>query len=256
MTSRRLLITGILLGVAAVVLLNVYVARVRASQSSVSVLRLKPGVSLARGESLGPGMMEPLDLPESFGDVVARAIPASGEASVWLTDRPVTRDVPAGSVLLYEHFEDVPDERFAARVGDGMRAVTIPVDSATAVGFFVEPGSRVDVLVTLARIEVESQSVPGGRSVPTTSQQVATSILLQNVRVLAVGRATSRGAYLGELEEGFGTVTVEVTPLQAEKLVFAMEHARRGLTLALRNPSDEKDVRLPSVDWSSLDGAR
>ena len=254
MSSRNLLIVGVVLALITVVLLNVYVGRIRASEKAIAVLRLRPGVALAKGQQLGPNMVERLEVPERFEAVLGRAIPAAPESTTWLTDRPVTRDVSDGSVLLYEHFEDAPDERFAMRVQKGMRGLTIPVDSTAAVAFFVEPGSRVDILTTLAQVEVQNVQTPGGgRSVPQTVSEVATKTLLQNVRVLAVGRATTRGSYLGNVEEGFGTVTVEVTPLQAEKLVFALEHARRGLTLALRNPADEETPQLPSVDWSSLD---
>lgn len=257
MSSRRLLVIGGILALATVVLLNVYVGRIRASEKAVSVLRLRPGVALAKSQTLGPDMLERMEVPERFRDMLGRAIPATPEATVWLRDRPVTRDVPDGSVLLYEHFEDDPEVRFAARVAEGMRGLSIPVDASSAVSFFVEPGSRVDVLATLASVSVEDAPLPGsGRSVPRATREVATRTLLQNVRVLAVGRATTRGSYLGHVEEGFGAVTLEVTPLQAEKLVFALEHARRGLTLVLRNPADASTPEIPSVDWSSLERIR
>ena len=66
---------------------------------------------------------------------------------------------------------------------------------------------------------------------------------------------------LGEDEsndQAFATVTVEVTPMQAEKLVFALEHTmpERVLTLALRSPGDETPANVSNVDWSEFDSIR
>ena len=51
----------------------------------------------------------------------------------------------------------------------------------------------------------------------------------------------------------YNSVTVEVTPREAELLVFA-EHVRGQLILALRNPTDlsyEKD--LPNINFQHLE---
>ena len=269
MSTTRVLIIGSFLGIVTVVLLNLYISQLQAKQVSVAVIRLKPEVSLAKGDLVKPEMVRTVKLPQQFDHLVDMALPANGEAAVWIKGRPVTRDVASGGLLLYSHFEDVPEERFAARITEKMRALTIPVDATSAVGYFVEPGSRVDILATLSNIEVGSlklprlprgASPPAGSSlptsIPTATEKVATKTLLQNVRVLAVGTATTRGAYVGNSSGGFATVTVEVTPYQAEKLVFALEHARRGLTLVLRNAADDGVEPLPAVSWAALENIR
>ena len=83
--------------------------------------------------------------------------------------------------------------------------------------------------------------------------QVVTKTILQNVKVLAVGRATSRGTYLNVSDSGFATVTVEVSPLDAEKIVFAIDEAARELTLVLRNPADEEEREISPVSWEAID---
>ncbi len=267
MSSQRLLIIGVILGIVTVVLLNLYVGQIQSSQESVQVLSLSPEVTLPKGQPVTAEMLTTVGLPAEFGSIVERAVGA--EASSWIIGRSVTTDVPAGSILLYEHFEEEPEERFAARISEGMRALTIPVDATSAVAYFVEPGSRVDIIGTLEeqREVVDQVSGQGGDyQVPLVTEKVSTKTLLQNVRVLAVGRATTRGSYLGTVgavddgygDDSFATVTIEVTPLQAEKIIFALEHAQpdRALTLVLRNPADERENNLPQVDWTQFDTIR
>jgi len=268
MSSQRLLIIGAVLGIITVALLSMYLRQYDAEQRAVKVYRLAPGASLAKGDKvlLRADVLETVELPAKFDGLLKTLIPADSRSAVWISERAVTRDIEPGTLLMYEHFEESLDERFSARIEAGKRAITIPVDAAAAVAYFVRPGSRVDILATLAFVDQQSIPLPGGGAgvrlprgarmpadleVPT--EKISTKTLLQNVRILAVGRATMRGDYLRESDAGFNTVTVEVTSLQAEKLVFAMEHARGSLVLALRNPSDGRAERLPAVGWDTLD---
>lgn len=256
MSSQRLLILGAVLGLVTVVLLNLYVSGVQDQQESVKVLRLRPDIALAKGDRVTRAELVAVGLPAEFDDLLQQAIPANGDAARWIQDRPATSDVAAGSLLLYSHFEDQLEERFSAAIADGMRALSIPVKSTSAVGYFVEPGSRVDILATMREVQqIDLGQTPPGVPSSITQPQVFTKTLLQNVKVLAVGRATTRGGYEGIKKGEFKDVTVEVTPLQAEKLVFALEHTepRRQLTLVLRNPADADEVRLPKVNWKDLD---
>ena len=251
MTSRQLLAIGIVLGGLAAVLLNVYIASVESRERSVKVLQLSPETALVRGETLSLEHVRTLELPERFGDVLSHALPATPEARQWIQGRPVTRDIEAGALLLYEHFEEGEETEFAAAIRPGQRALSVPVDPATAVSYLLEPGSRVDVLATLQSRETRPGT--GGAELP--EERISTRTLLQNVRVLAVGNATSRGSHRKADKRRVGTVTLEVSPLEAETLVFALQNPdlRGGLTLALRNPEDEARKPIASVSWSSLD---
>jgi Flp pilus assembly protein CpaB len=245
------------IGIVAVILLNLYVSRVESEQSAVQVFRLKPDVGLARGDAVTREQVEIVGLPARFADVVKQAVPATPDAGSWLKGRPVTQDVSPGSLLLYAHFEEKPQERFAAKIAEGMRAISIPVEPATAVSFFVEPGSSVDVLATMREdqpLDPDAAAKAAQQGRLPRNASISTRTLLQNVRVLAVGRAITRGSYVGDKDGEFDTVTVEVTPLQAEKIVFALEHTepKRELHLVLRNPTDTQEVRLPTVDWDDL----
>jgi len=237
--SKWLLIVGVVLGLVTVVFLNLHIQDIEARQQSQPFLRLQPSVQLTKGDKIDPGDLRTENLPESLRELRDVAIPDTEDSRAWLAGRAVTRDVPAGGFLLHEYFTDDPGQRFATKIQAGMRAVTIPVDGATAVAYFVEPGSMVDVLGTFVR--------QGG-----AQEEVLTRTILQNIRVLAVAQATTRGSYLGAAESGFSTVTLEVTSHDAEKLVFAMRQAEGGLTLALRNPGDQQVVNNPATSWGAV----
>jgi len=133
----------------------------------------------------------------------------------------------------------------AFMVKPGMRALSLSVSGAEAVSGMVEPNDRVDVLGTFSfpakTAEGEMESV--------------TLTILQDVTVLATGTQVSRQPAAGmpvSRRAGYNTVTVEVTPREAELLVFAQQ-MKGSLTLSLRNPADlsfEDD--LPETDFSQL----
>lgn len=133
-------------------------------------------------------------------------------------------------------------------VKQGMRAISISVSGAAAVSGLVQPNDRVDVLGTF--------SLPS-KGNPAEMESVTLSVL-QDVTVLATGArladqesgAKTRG---GERAGGYNMITLEVTPREAELLVFA-QTVKGGLTLALRNPADvsfEKD--LPEINFGRLE---
>ncbi|CDO59911.1 Flp pilus assembly protein RcpC/CpaB [Candidatus Phaeomarinobacter ectocarpi] len=114
----------------------------------------------------------------------------------------------------------------AARLGKGMRAVSVAISPETGAGGFILPGDRVDVIVTH-----ESRNDTGRDSI------VVSDTVLANVRVLAIDQA------FGETNDDTGekiavgkTATLELTPKQAETL--ARSQAMGDLWLSLRSLED------------------
>ncbi|MDS4068688.1 MAG: Flp pilus assembly protein CpaB [Candidatus Competibacter sp.] len=263
-SNRWLLLAGVVLALAAIGLNHWYIGRIEQSQRGLILLRLKPDQGLSRGAILKPDMLDTESAPERFKpltDVVIRDTAASRE---WLKDRPVNRDVAPGSLLQYDFFVDDPGQRFAALIDKGKRALAVPVTAATAVAYLVEPGSRVDLLGTFEEQDTQTLNLPAvgadGKPIPGAAPVVVsrprattvTKTLLQNLKVLAVGTAQTRGAYLNLSNGGYEVVTLEVTPDEAERIAFALNEARRGLTLLLRHPDDTAIQSLKPVDWNSL----
>ena len=125
----------------------------------------------------------------------------------------------------------------ASIIDDKHRAVSVKVDPIVGVAGFVTPGSTVDVLVTVRRVDWTNQA-PYAKTV------------LQNVKVLAIDQKTEE-AKNGD-PELVSVVTLEVDPQQAEKLTY-MAHEGQ-LQLALRNPKDHEVAKTPGVTVASLVG--
>jgi len=126
------------------------------------------------------------------------------------------------------------------------RAVSIAISGAAAVSGLVKPNAHVDILGTF--------TFPS-RTNPQQIESV-TLTLMQNVTVLATGRKLARRISengLEEKEEGYSMMTFEVTPREAEILVFAQQ-TRGQLYLSLRSPDDiYSEEELPSVNFDYLE---
>ncbi len=116
-----------------------------------------------------------------------------------------------------------------AAIAPGTRAVTVKVDRAAGVGGMLRPGFFVDVIVTIR---------------PDTKELDAnwvTETILQGVRVVAVNEWLDGNPEQEEArEQGRARhvdVTLEVDPLEAEKLALAS--ARGELVLSLRHAEDQ-----------------
>ena len=108
----------------------------------------------------------------------------------------------------------------------GKRAMSVPVTSETAVGGFILPGDRVDVLQTR---DAPSRNEDGGSGKMTIAETI-----LQNVRVLALDQSTAAEKDAKSIVAA--TATIEVSPVDAEALTRAK--AGGPVTLALRAYTD------------------
>ncbi len=114
----------------------------------------------------------------------------------------------------------------AAALMPDHRAVTIVVNQETSHAGLIAPGDRVDVIFTM---QVPSDGASQLNSFSRT--------ILQNIRVVAVGRRVESAVSEPESEENGGrnsgdTVTLEVLPPEADRLVLAT--TRGSISLALR----------------------
>jgi pilus assembly protein CpaB len=118
-------------------------------------------------------------------------------------------------------------------ITEGMRGMSVKVDSVTGVSGFITPNSRVDVLVSGNPSE--------------NGQEQRSKMILQNVRVLATGMAIEQE---DEKPKEVPTVTLLVTPEEAEKLTLASR--QQAVRLALRNYSDQEIVKTRGISDTAL----
>jgi pilus assembly protein CpaB len=110
----------------------------------------------------------------------------------------------------------------------GKRAMAVPITSETAVGGFILPGDRVDVLQTREAVQTSAEgNYTGGK-------QVIAETILQNVRVLALDQSTAAEKDAKSIVAA--TATIEVGPIDAEALTKAK--AMGPVTLSLRAYTD------------------
>lgn len=120
-------------------------------------------------------------------------------------------------------------------INDKTRAVSVKVDPIIGVAGFVNPGTRVDVVATLRRVDT-AKKIP------------VTKVVLQDVRVLAIDQKMET-AQNGE-PELVSVVTLEVSPLEAEQLAYSAHEGR--LQLALRSPGDHEVIKTIGVTAADL----
>jgi len=118
-------------------------------------------------------------------------------------------------------------------ISQGMRAMSVKVDNVTGVSGFITPNSRVDVLVS---------GKPEG-----SDQDERSKLILQNVKVLATGTSIEQ---VDNKPVEVPTVTLLVTPGEAEKMTLATHH--QPVRLALRNYRDEEMVATSGITAKAL----
>ena len=153
----------------------------------------------------------------------------------------------AGEALMWSYV-DVPfrpGSGLAPVIQKGMRAISMTIGGSAGVSGLLQPNDRVDVM--------GSFTFPSRKNSEKT--EWVTLTILQDVTILATGQTLGK-TELGDRSRanvGYNTVTVEVTPREAELLVF-VENMRGHLTLALRNPEDVSyEKNLPEVNFDKLE---
>jgi len=191
----------------------------------------------------------------SKGDLGLKTVPALGLRGQALTmenlddvlGRKVLLGHRKGDVLFWADVEggNPAEKGLSADIKKQMLAVSINCSGAASVSSMVKPNDHVDVIGTF--------DLQDGASGTAKGKSLVTCTILQNVLVLATGSRTAKmreSAALG----GYSTVTLEVTPREAEMLAFA-EQIKGRLVLSLRNRNDASfEKELPKVDFEKIRG--
>jgi pilus assembly protein CpaB len=181
-----------------------------ARQTVMAAVRDLPlGATIKKADVKAVGFLEK-DVPTG---ALATAEQAVGRVALY----PISKNEPltAGKVSSVNGADGI-----TATIPAGYRAVSVPVTDVSGVSGLVLPGSRVDVLFTR----------------PGTMAEAITSTILQNVKVLAVGRAIFPNQTVDPKAAKMPVATLIVTPVDAQKLELAKNEGKISLTL--RNPLD------------------
>lgn len=155
------------------------------------------------------------------GAIVCRGSATMNEHAGRIARAPIMRGEPITRAKLIKAGEGGV---LASILPEGMRAISTKITEDTAVGKLILPNDHVDVFL-IRRIRQKS----GG-------DEHVSERLFTNVRVLAIGQRIETKE--GQKGVDGNTATLELTPLQAEKL--ALSKSMGDISLALRSIADFK----------------
>jgi Flp pilus assembly protein CpaB len=222
-------------------------------------------------------------------DVPDDAITTEEQLRQVLNGQVAAGPISANSILTVAQWTEVSVDiiPLSEQIPSGKQALTVSTGDVQGVNGFVEAGDRINMIITLDiefdLIPIDSPiSLPGDNVDPETGEPVAgeeeetvtvtlTRYVMQDIPVIAVGRDVrpdedapetvdvdegTEGEEGAAGEEGQDqgnetTFTLEVTPEQAERIVYAFENGSIWLTLV---PQDFVEVETNGVIIDNLFG--
>ncbi len=232
-SSIIMLIAAVALGLVAVLFARTFMGAGGDSAAGGRNLRTVPTVVASAdinfGEKLTPAKLKLVEWP-------ADNVPAgSFQRMEDLTSgigRTAMRPIVANEILTEKSLATGANRLSTAPLlNPQMRAIAVPVNEVTGVSGLIFPGDRVDVFFT----RQPEEAMPIGE------------LLAQGARVLAVGTDTNLGKEKAEVVK---SATIEVSPLQAQKISLALTVGT--INLVLRHFTDEARVRLETAQVMDL----
>ena len=212
--QKKLLIFGACWVSAALLTWFVYATAV-APKTEKQVRVVVAARDMPLGKLLQPGDLKLANLPEKDAPkgVVLKTSDAVNRVMLLpiLANEPILTSKLSGTTTM---------EGLSSTIDRGFRAVAVPITDASGVAGLIQTNSRVDVLFTR----------------PGTMTEASTSTILQNVKVLSVGRLTATGVTVDPRAPRSPVVTLVMSPADAQKLELAKNEGK--ISLSLRNPLD------------------
>jgi pilus assembly protein CpaB len=237
MMNRQSLIAlgiAIVLGIVAVYVANTWLTssqkRVELTGTSKIAVAAFP---MAFGVDVTPDKVRFVDYPNasippgSFNSI-AQLLPG-GQRRVALL--PISVNEP---ILASKLSASGSGASIAALLPEGMRAATVRINDVSGVAGFVQPSDTVDVLITR-------------QNAGAAQNMQLTDVLLQNVRVIAIDQQAKNADGTPKVAR---TATLEVTPIDAQKLALAQEVG--SLSLVLRKPGEANNPVVETVSMNDL----
>lgn len=228
---------AIVLGLVAVYLANTFLSvreqQIAATPQGTARVAVAT-VPLDYGVAITPDKVRFVDFPVgsvppgSFSNTSLLIPPGKGRVAL----RPIAVNEP---ILSSKISGGGQGASLAALLPDGKRAAAVRVNDVSGVAGFIQPNDSVDVLITRA--------MQGGGG------QQLTDVLLQNVRVIAMDQTAKDQNGQPIMAK---TATLEVTPVDAQKLALGQQVGQ--LSLVLRKPGADQDS--PGVQTVSLQDLR
>lgn len=231
--------------------------------------------------AMAPAVFAVRDIPERTvikeSMIEVRQIPVDARHALALQEAnravgQITRvPVAAGEQMLSSKIADqVRDVGFSAAVPEGKRAVAVGVTEVIATGGHIAPGDSVDVIGIFevhVATDKDGKPLPGAAPADTTGKdqsdrpKIFTAVtLLQGIQVLAVAKNADATLQTGTKKDDPSkgseakSVTLAVTPEQAEKLALSESIGQLRLTLRAFGDNEQRKIQGVTNSLSELVG--
>jgi pilus assembly protein CpaB len=225
--SKYFILAGVV-GLAAVFLTHRYITSRTTVLAAPSAQLIVADVDIAPGTALTGRVMKVATWPK---DIIP---PKAAITSKQLEGRVALAPIAKGEPII---LSKLAPEGTAAGLGGLLEpnslAVTVKTDEVSGVAGFISPGDRIDV--------ISEMNAPG-------TNEHYSKIILQNLKVLSKGQVWDQTA--DKKPQVVPTVTLQVTPQQAETLNLASFQGR--IRLALRNQLNHKNFYTSGIETSQL----
>lgn len=260
-STKQVVLIAVCMGLAAAGLTWYYMTRVveaAAPTDRVVVAKVNiPARTLVSEQMLGyQAIPRGARHPEAMSNMAA------------MVGKTTKQSLTAGEqVLNTKFFQERKETGLSFVVPEGKRAIAVRVDEYRAAGGLIATGDKVDVL--------------GACTVPTGDRGTGVSVditkmvfALQGVEVLAVaqkvlGEEAGSGSVVDELrpkdpngalaakrqaaqQPQARTITLALTPKDAQSVVLLETNPSCALRLALRNSHDDKVIAMPEITFNPL----
>ncbi len=224
MAGKKILLMALVFAIAASALVYTYVSQsgkpAKEPEYSNVLVALK---NIEKNAVITPNDVKTVRMIKSY--INQKAVASTDK----ILGKRARERILEGEQILEDRIADREKQVMAYNIPEGKRAVSIKVNEALEVGDFVRPGDYVDILATFEKYDVEDSS-------PKITYPKTTKTILQNIMVLGVGQLMD---IPDKSKAGLPkTITLAVTPDEAEKLVFGEEAG--VLRMALRPVGDNK----------------
>lgn len=170
----------------------------------------------------------------------------------------IRRSVPAGHVLRTNDFQTNTGEAdISASLAVGLRGIAVSLDQVDGVGYLLQPGDFVDVVLTVTDdnpVVVPNPRYPSEAENPLIllddmTNNTSVKVLVQNVQVLSIvdPNAANGTNEVSNVPQPLMSIiaVLAVTPQQAELVRFA--ETTGDVSVILRSPGDRTAGEVPTT---------
>ncbi|PMG12065.1 Flp pilus assembly protein CpaB [Vibrio splendidus] len=247
MTAKRLMLLSLfcsVLGLSVLLLsqTNNESATTSSKQAAKQMVKvLVPTRTIEIGQTYTPNSFRWKEVPQQeLENYIDHVTPEDISADHTMSGLARTKLVKDSILSKVDITEPEGGYSLSLKLQPGYRAISVPVDQVTSNSGFIEPGDRVDILLLGSQ---DGELLRYGNS----SQGLYVTTIVHDARVLAFNNKQTAESYQKARESnGFengipddSSVSLEVTPEQANQVVLAKQLGK--LTLVLRGQNEAQD---------------